>query len=219
MHTACPAHACAPAPQTLVIEPSILYFGTPVALISTLSEDGTTNLSPISSLWALGRRIVLGMGCSGLGAENLMRGGECVINLPSAALWRQVESIGRATGRDPVPEHKRAMGYVHEADKFSRAGLTPAASEEVAPLRVLECPLQIEARLLQAHRPAGWPHDPDATAFVMLETQALRVHAHCDIVVPGTHHIDTSAWEPLLYVFRHYFGTGGRLGANFRAEA
>jgi flavin reductase (DIM6/NTAB) family NADH-FMN oxidoreductase RutF len=35
------------------IEPKILYFGTPVALISTLNEDRSTNLAPISSLWAL----------------------------------------------------------------------------------------------------------------------------------------------------------------------
>ena len=31
------------------IEPKILYFGTPVALISLLNEDGGTNLAPISS--------------------------------------------------------------------------------------------------------------------------------------------------------------------------
>ena len=36
------------------IEPSILYFGTPVVLISTLNEDGTSNLAPISSVFWLG---------------------------------------------------------------------------------------------------------------------------------------------------------------------
>jgi len=29
------------------IEPKILYFGTPVALISTLNPDSSTNLAPI----------------------------------------------------------------------------------------------------------------------------------------------------------------------------
>jgi flavin reductase (DIM6/NTAB) family NADH-FMN oxidoreductase RutF len=33
------------------IEPTILYFGTPVALISTLNPDGTANLAPMSSAW------------------------------------------------------------------------------------------------------------------------------------------------------------------------
>jgi flavin reductase (DIM6/NTAB) family NADH-FMN oxidoreductase RutF len=52
----------------------------------------------------------------------------------------------------------------------------------------------------------------------ILEMRVLRVHAHADIVVPGTHHVDTTRWSPLLYVFRQYFGTGTQLGRNFRAE-
>jgi flavin reductase (DIM6/NTAB) family NADH-FMN oxidoreductase RutF len=31
-----------------VIEPKILYFGTPVALISSLNEDGSTNVAPLT---------------------------------------------------------------------------------------------------------------------------------------------------------------------------
>lgn len=37
-----------------IIQPSILYYGTPVILLSTMNEDGSTNLSPLSSSWALG---------------------------------------------------------------------------------------------------------------------------------------------------------------------
>ena len=43
------------------IEPKILYFGTPVALATSLNEDGTTNLAPISSFWALGWTLMLGL--------------------------------------------------------------------------------------------------------------------------------------------------------------
>jgi flavin reductase (DIM6/NTAB) family NADH-FMN oxidoreductase RutF len=43
------------------IEPKIRYFGTPVALISSLNEDGATNLAPMSSFWALGGTLVLGV--------------------------------------------------------------------------------------------------------------------------------------------------------------
>jgi flavin reductase (DIM6/NTAB) family NADH-FMN oxidoreductase RutF len=38
-------------PRFRTIEPKILYFGNPVALISSLNEDGTTDLAPISSFW------------------------------------------------------------------------------------------------------------------------------------------------------------------------
>ena len=35
--------------ETVSVEPAILYFGTPVVLISTVNEDGTSNLAPMSS--------------------------------------------------------------------------------------------------------------------------------------------------------------------------
>jgi flavin reductase (DIM6/NTAB) family NADH-FMN oxidoreductase RutF len=40
------------------IEPGILYFGTPVVLISTINPDGTANLAPMSSalVWRPERR-------------------------------------------------------------------------------------------------------------------------------------------------------------------
>jgi flavin reductase (DIM6/NTAB) family NADH-FMN oxidoreductase RutF len=42
------------------IWPSILYFGTPVALVTTLNTDGTPNIGPMSSAWALGYVVVMG---------------------------------------------------------------------------------------------------------------------------------------------------------------
>jgi flavin reductase (DIM6/NTAB) family NADH-FMN oxidoreductase RutF len=131
-------------PKMRTITPSVLYFGTPVALISTLNTDGSTNLTPISSVWALGDRVVLGISTGSQGAENLQRAHQCVINLPSPALWKAVERIGRTTGRNPVPDAKRAMGYQHEPDKFSCGRLTPMPSYTVDPLRVAECPLQLD---------------------------------------------------------------------------
>lgn len=43
------------------IEPAILYAGTPVFLISTLNEDGSANLAPMSSAWWLGWSCMLGL--------------------------------------------------------------------------------------------------------------------------------------------------------------
>ncbi len=200
------------------IKPSILYYGTPVSLISTLSPDGTPNLSPISSSWALGNRVVLGMATSGQGFLNIERTMECVINMPSPELWKAVERIADTTGVDPVPGFKVAMGYRFEPKKFECAGLTALASEVVAPPRVAECPIQLEARVLAIHRATPVEGDgPTPTAAI--ETRVERVHAHERIVIPGSNHIDTSRWSPLLYVFRHYFGTGPELGTNFRVEA
>ncbi|BCG61631.1 hypothetical protein PUR_50560 [Paenibacillus sp. URB8-2] len=41
-------------PNAEMIKPMILYYGTSVILLNTLNEDGTVNISPISSSWALG---------------------------------------------------------------------------------------------------------------------------------------------------------------------
>lgn len=203
------APVAAPTPERIAIAPSVLYVGTPVVLIVTRNPAGGDNITPMSSAWALGRRMVLGLLASGQGAANLRREGECTLNFASAELWRQVERIAATTGRDPVPAEKAAMGFTHAADKFALGGFGRAGSEHVAPPCIAECPLQMEARLAATH---------EAGPMLTFEVEVLRVHAHSAIVVPGTNHIDTARWHPLLYVFRHYFGQAERLGRTWRAE-
>ena len=70
----------------VVIDPSILYLGTPVLLISTSNVDGSANLAPISSSWFLGTVGVLGIGTLGHTIQNLRRTGEAVLNFPSVDL-------------------------------------------------------------------------------------------------------------------------------------
>lgn len=202
---------------SIPIRPSILYFGTPVAVLSTLDGDGRDNLTPMSSAWALDDRLVLGLAEASQGCANLLAQREVVINLPGPAQQAAVERLAPTTGRSPVPGYKVEMGYRHEADKFALAGWTRAPSTHVRPPRVAECPLQLEARLLAAHdcQPAA---NGEPLGVRILEVQVVQVHAHEDIVHAGSQHIDTARWSPLLYVFRHYFGTGGRLGRNFRAQ-
>ncbi|MFF5846800.1 flavin reductase family protein [Streptomyces massasporeus] len=194
----------------LVIRPSILYFGTPVVLLTTENADGTCNLAPISSAWALGQRLVLGLGSESHTARNLAERPELVINVASPELWEHVERLAPLTGADPVPEAKRPV-YRHERDKFAAAGLTPAAADLVRPPRVAECALQLEARAC-ALTPGG------AGLFVTVECEVLRVHAAQRVVVPGTQHIDPAAWSPLIYNFRHYHGLAPEVGHGFRSE-
>ena len=201
-HTAVAAHR--------VITPSILYFGTPVTVVSSENADGTANLAPISSSWALGDVFVLGFGANGHTARNLRERPQLVLNFPSPGQWPQVESLALLTGADPVPAGKPA-GCRYEPDKFGAAGWHPAPSELVRPPRVAECPAQIEATVSSLRLDA-------AGEFVIVEAKAVRVHADPAIVVDGTSHIDTAAWSPLIYNFRHYFGLGPRLGKTCRAE-
>lgn len=197
--------------QHETINPSILYYGTPVLLLSTLNEDGSTNLSPLSSSWALGDCLVLGLGIQGKAYENLKRHPECVINLPDASMWRAVESLGRYTGTYPVPEEKRQIGYEFCSEKFEAAGLTAQDSLRVKPLRIAECPLQIEASVQHIRTPEHTPF------MAVVEVKSLEVHAHKKLI-SGLNKIDPAKWNPLIYNFRHYYGLGERQGENFRAE-
>jgi flavin reductase (DIM6/NTAB) family NADH-FMN oxidoreductase RutF len=193
-----------------VIQPSVLYFGTPVVLLTTENHDGSCNLAPISSAWALGRHIVLGIGSESRTVRNLAERPELVINIASPELWEHVERLAPLTGAHPVPEAKRAV-YRYEPDKFGAAGLTPAAADLVKPPRVAECALQLEARA-RALTPGG------SGLFFSVECEVLRVHAADRVVVPGTHHIDPAVWSPLIYNFRHYHGLAPELGHGFRSE-
>ena len=84
----------------------VLYFGTPVVLISTVNPDGSANLAPMSSAWWLGDSAMLGMGDSSQTTANLRRHGECVLNLPSAAMAAVVDRIALTTGRTQISPYR-----------------------------------------------------------------------------------------------------------------
>ncbi|MBV9841141.1 MAG: flavin reductase family protein [Sphingomonadaceae bacterium] len=198
------------------IKPKILYFGTPVALVTSLNEDGTTNLAPISSFWALGWTMTLGLLDETQTADNLQRHAECVINLPSPGMWRQVEKLAPLTAKDPVPDLK-ADQFHTERDKFGVSGLSREPSELVKPDSVRECPIQMEARVLGCDRLGGEKLDK-LGGGLSARIEILRVRA-AEEFVSGERHIDPASWSPLIYNFRHYFRLGEReLGKTFRAE-
>jgi flavin reductase (DIM6/NTAB) family NADH-FMN oxidoreductase RutF len=199
------------------IELPILYFGTPVVLVVTMQPDGRANITPISSVWGLDQSIVLGLGTLEQGYANLLRERECVVNFPQAAQWQAVESIARTTGSIEVPAWKRACGYEYEKDKFRRAGLTRVASETVAPPRIAECPFQVECRLVGHHLSAAPVVDEEGGSFAMVEVVVTKVHAHPHVLDASQRRVKIKAWNPLLYVFRSYYGVGPELGRTFRA--
>ncbi len=198
-----------PATHT-VIDPAILYFGTPVVLLSTLDTGGHPNLAPMSSVFWLGKTAVLGLGARSQTALNLEATGECVLNLPSSGQVDAVDRIALTTGRDPVSARKAAAGYRHEPDKFGRAGLTPVPSDTVAPPRVAQCPVNLEARLVHAH-----PLERDTAeprSIVAFEVRVTRVHVHEDVRMAGTaHRVDPDRWRPLLMSFQRFYGLGGEV--------
>ena len=195
-------------------EPSILYFGTPVLLISTLNEDGTSNLAPMSSAFWLGWRCILGLSAKSKTTQNMIRTGECVLNLPSVGEVTAVNHLALTTGSNPVPESKMRKGYRHESDKFGIAGLTPIASETVSAPRVQECPVQLEGVVEVTHAIAE--EDPRQRGnLVCIELRIQRVHIEESLLVSGEpNRIDPNKWRPLIMSFQEFYGLGSKLQAS-----
>jgi flavin reductase (DIM6/NTAB) family NADH-FMN oxidoreductase RutF len=173
----------------IVSEPSILYFGTPVVLISSANEDGSANLAPMSSAFWLGWRCVLGLNATSKTTENMIRTGQCVLNLPSVDNVAAVNRLACLTGSDPVPPVKLARGYTSEKRKFETAGL-------------MEAVVAAKHDLMQ---------DDDVTRgkIVSFELRVTRVHIHPDIAMDGlTNRVDPDKWRPLMMSFQRYYGLG-----------
>ena len=201
-----------------VIDPAILYFGTPVVLVSTTNPDGSANLAPMSSAWWLGRSCMLGFGARSHTPANLLRTGECVLNLPSVHEVAAVNRLARTTGSDPVPPHKVAMGYRHEPDKFGVAGLMPIPSDVVTPPRAAECPVHLEAVLEGAHRLAE-SDELRRGNLIAIEVRIVRVHIHPSLRMTGyTDRIDPRRWKPLIMNFCEFFGLGDVVHHSTLAE-
>ncbi len=198
----------------VTIEPGILYFGTPVVLISTVNEDGSFNLAPMSSAFWLGWRCVLGLGVASKTPQNMARTRECVLNLPSADLAGMVDRLALTTGTEVVPEAKVRRGYHYEPAKFGVSGFTAMPSETIGAPRVRECPVQLEAVVEAVHGLAD--NDPASRGRIsVIEVRIQRVHADTSILMEGVENrIDPDKWRPLILSFQEFYGLGSKVHSS-----
>ena len=143
----------------------------------------------------------VGLASNSKSTENMIRTGECVLNLPSADLVGAVNSLARTTGSNPVPAGKIQRGYRHEKNKFEISGLTALPGETVAAPRAAECPVQIEAKVAHVHEMAQedkvWRGN-----LVAIEVRVTRVHAHPGIMMDR----QPDKWRPLIMSFQQFYG-------------
>lgn len=202
-------------PTHRVIQPRIMYFGTPVVLVTTLNEDGSTNVAPMSSAWWIGSSCLLGLDETSQTTLNLQRTGEVVLNLPSSSMAAHVDRMARYTGTPVVPEHKASKGYQYLADKFAVAGLNRTPSHDVGPARVAECPIQLEARVEDV-RPFGGTD----SGVVAVEVTVVKTHVMPDLLITGSdRYIDPDRWDPLIMKFTHLYGAGRNVHGSRLADA
>lgn len=185
------------------VEPKVLYFGTPVVLISSANPDGSTNLAPMSSAWWLGYTAMLGMGTSAQTVKNLQVRPEIVLNLVDPDMVAALDRIALLTGSEEMSEAKRGRGYRYEPDKFAAGGLTREPSELSGLHSVAESPVNLEGRIRAVHAIDG----PDSR-LCALEMKVERVRVREDLLMSDDRYIDPLRWEPLIMKFTEYFAGG-----------
>ncbi|MFI9049810.1 hypothetical protein [Streptomyces sp. NPDC053427] len=145
------------------------------ALLSTENEDGTFALVTLRIRWELGPVVCVSLPARGRTARNLAVRPDVVFNLPQAGSGAE-EGVGVGTGPPDAPWTE--------------------PSELVRPPRLLNCPVQLEARRVGELRVCEG-------AWTQMEAQVLRVHADPRWVLPlGDGRIDLSAWCPPVHDFR-----------------
>jgi flavin reductase (DIM6/NTAB) family NADH-FMN oxidoreductase RutF len=107
---------------------------------------------------------------------------------PLSAVPRLVKSVDRralTTATNPVPGTKLRRGYRFERDKFELAGLTPMASETIAAPRVLECAVQLGAKVAAAINGLAENDDTVRRRIDILEARIQRVFLNESILMDG----------------------------------
>jgi flavin reductase (DIM6/NTAB) family NADH-FMN oxidoreductase RutF len=152
----------------------------PIALVSSLSEDGIPNLTPFSFFNAFGSNppiIAFSPARRGKDAtlkdtyNNLVKTRECVVHSVTHAM---VEQISLASTE-----------YPPEVNEFEKSGLTPVDSDLVKPKRVKESPFQMECKV----RDIMSYGDKGGSANIFI-CEVLKFHIAEDLFKDGIIHPD-----------------------------
>ncbi len=146
----------------------------PIGLISTIGEDGLSNLAPFASLSSLCNKpslVHINIGLKSAEQKkdtltNIEFSKDFVINVVNEGLAEAMK--------------KCAAEYPSDVDEFQIAGLTPGKSDLVKSPLVVESPVNMECKLVQI-----WKYGdlPNVTSVVIGEV--LRVHIKDELYVNG----------------------------------
>lgn len=196
-------HAVTMAHST--ISPAILYWGTPVVLITSENEDGPDNICAISSVFLLGHRCILGFGAQKKTPQNILRTGHCVVSLPADTMARHINLLATTTGTEKISPSKRTRNYRYVKDKWASADLSPQKSNLVRPARILECPVQMECKLAKGHVLMG--DFPDMKrAITTIELKVLQAHILDYLRMLGhSNRINSDCLRPIFMCFQDLY--------------
>jgi flavin reductase (DIM6/NTAB) family NADH-FMN oxidoreductase RutF len=159
----------------------------PIALVTTQSQDGRVNAAPFSFFNVFAEEpplVVLGIGIGPLGGSkdttvNIRERGEFVINLVD----------------EPIAESMNlcAIDFPPEISEIEVAGLDLAPSDEVAPPRIAQAPVNLECRRYVTLEVARERY--------LVIGEVLVVHVRDGLVDAATLRVDRDAYAPIGRLF------------------
>jgi flavin reductase (DIM6/NTAB) family NADH-FMN oxidoreductase RutF len=171
------------------------------AVVSTINANRSPLLSGVVPVVIYGLRLTVNLPRQSTTANNLMRTGECVINLPGAETIAAVERLAQT-----VTSINNSFDF-----SFSRVvacgGLTPAhmtlvPSEAISALRALECPMQLEARYERGMNKKDHERAVPLDKSLTFELNVLRVHLDSSVVLSD---VLPNTWTPLMTCLREAY--------------
>lgn len=169
----------------------------PVALVTSISEDGVVNAAPFSFFNVFSEAppvAILGLNAQPDGSakdttRNIRTGGEYVIHLVSDS---QAEAMNVC-----------AVNFPPEISEIEMAGFTLKPSRVVAPPTIVEAPVALETKLMQII-----PVSP--TRNVVLG-EIVRFKARPGIVDPDKLYVDERKYRPIARLFGNLYARFGEV--------
>jgi flavin reductase (DIM6/NTAB) family NADH-FMN oxidoreductase RutF len=173
----------------------------PVALVTSISEDGVVNAAPFSFFNAFSEEppvTVLGVNSKPDGSpkdtsRNIRATGEYVIHLVSDDLAQAMNIC--------------AVDFPAEMSEIDMAGFTLKPSRSVKPPTIVEAPVALECRLMSIV--------PVSSIRNLVIGEILRFKARPEIVDPAKLYVDIKAYRPVARLFGNLYA---RLGETYELK-
>jgi flavin reductase (DIM6/NTAB) family NADH-FMN oxidoreductase RutF len=179
--------------------PSVIYS----AVVSTIDADRSPLLSAVVPVVIYGLRLTLDLPWQSTTANNLMRTGECVINLPGPETIGAIERLAQ-TVTSINNNFDFRFSRVVARGRLTPAHMTLVPSEAISALRALECPAQLEARIEGGIDTMADERIAPLVKSLTFRLDVLRVHLDTSIVLSD---VQPNIWTPLMACLREAYRT------------
>lgn len=175
--------------------PCVTYFPQPTSIITTIDNDGTSNLMTASWVGIVSKTpptIAVSLNKGRKTYANICQNQEFVVNMVPATLAVEADYCGIRSG--------------HKEFKLEKAGLTLEPAEMTKVPLLAESPLNVECRFVQ---------EVDLGDYRLVLGEILQIHA-AESAFDKTDKMDVRRFDPLVYLggVREYWDLG-----NKRAQA